>query len=514
MSFTDDRNNAETRTSVPTVAVAAAPNREATGSPTIAGSPQVRETLKADTANIADEDGLDDVSYSYQWLAAGSNIDGATGSSFTLTASQQGQTIQVRVGFTDDAGNRETLTSQATDAVAAKPIPLTASFSGVPGSHSGSGEFTFDLSFSENVKAVYERIRDKAFDIDDGDITKAQRKQQGSNQTWTITVEPDGNGAISITLPETTGCDADGAICTGGGKKLSGTVELTVNGPEQQSQEQPNNPATGLPTITGNPQVDQTLTADTSAIADEDGLDNVSYSYQWLADDGEIQGAISSTYELSDYDVGKTIRVRVSLTDDAGNQESLTSEATAAVTPRPNSPATGAPTISGTAQTGQTLTADTSGITDEDGLTSVSYSYQWIRSDGSTNTDIDSTTASTYAVSDDDVGQTIRVRVNFTDDRDNEETLTSAATDTVAAHPNSPATGVPTISGTVQAGKTLSADVSGNQRRRRAVQRFLQPPVARRRRRDTGSHRLDLRTDRRRGGEGHQGQGDLHRQRR
>ena len=253
VSFTDDRNNAETRTSVPTVAVAVAPNREATGSPTIAGSPQVRETLKADTANIADEDGLDDVSYSYQWLAAGSNIDGATGSSFTLTASQQGQTIQVRVGFTDDAGNRETLTSQATDAVAAKPIPLTASFSGVPGSHSGSGEFTFDLSFSENVKAGYERIRDKAFDIDDGDITKAQRKQQGSNQTWTITVEPDGNGAISITLPETTGCDADGAICTGAGKKLSGTVELTVNGPEQQSQEQPNNPATGLPTITGNP---------------------------------------------------------------------------------------------------------------------------------------------------------------------------------------------------------------------------------------------------------------------
>ena len=241
VSFTDDRNNAETRTSVPTVAVAAAPNREATGSPTIAGSPQVRETLKADTANIADEDGLDDVSYSYQWLAAGSNIDGATGSSFTLTASQQGQTIQVRVGFTDDAGNRETLTSQATDAVAAKPIPLTASFSGVPGSHSGSGEFTFDLSFSENVKAGYERIRDKAFDIDDGDITKAQRKQQGSNQTWTITVEPDGNGAISITLPETTGCDADGAICTGAGKKLSGRVELTINGPEAEPRtaEQP-----------------------------------------------------------------------------------------------------------------------------------------------------------------------------------------------------------------------------------------------------------------------------------
>ena len=49
--------------------------------------------------------------------------------------------------------------------------------------------------------------------------------------------------------------------------------------------------ATGLPTITGTAQVGETLTADTSAIADADGLTNVSYSYQWMADDTNIQGA-------------------------------------------------------------------------------------------------------------------------------------------------------------------------------------------------------------------------------
>ena len=43
-------------------------------------------------------------------------------------------------------------------------------------------------------------------------------------------------------------------------------------------------------------------------------------------------------------------------------------------------PATGKPTISGTAQVGQTLTANTSGISDEDGLTNVTYSYQWLSS--------------------------------------------------------------------------------------------------------------------------------------
>ena len=40
------------------------------------------------------------------------------------------------------------------------------------------------------------------------------------------------------------------------------------------------------------------LTADTSGIADVDGLTNATYSYQWLGDDTDIAGATSSTYTL------------------------------------------------------------------------------------------------------------------------------------------------------------------------------------------------------------------------
>ena len=72
----------------------------------------------------------------------------------------------------------------------------------------------------------------------------------------------------------------------------------------------------------------------------------------------------------------------MSFTDDARrapNAETLTSAATAAVAAAANTPATGAPTITGTAQVGQTLTAVTTAIMDADGLTSVSYTYQWIR---------------------------------------------------------------------------------------------------------------------------------------
>ena len=55
----------------------------------------------------------------------------------------------------------------------------------------------------------------------------------------------------------------------------------------------------------------------------------------------------------------------MSFTDD---QETLTSTATHGVAGLPNSPATGAPTISGTAQVGETRTAEITGIADADGL--------------------------------------------------------------------------------------------------------------------------------------------------
>ena len=313
VTFTDDRGNAETLTSEATRAVAAAPNRDATGKPTIGGTPQVDQTLTADTSPIDDQDGLTNVSYGYQWLAGGSDIDGATGSSYELTSSEQGQTIKVRVTFTDDRDNAETLTSEATVAVVAAP----------------------------------------------------------------------------------------------------------------------NRDATGAPTISGTPQVDQTLTADTSSIADEDGLTNVSYEYQWIAEESDIEGATGSSYTLSSSEQGQTIQVRVTFTDDRDNAETLTSAATGVVAAKPNSPATGLPTISGIPQVDETLTADTSGISDDDGLTNVSYSYQWTAG----GSDISGATGSSYTLKDMQKGQTIQVRVSFRDDADNDETLTSDATAAVAAKP-------------------------------------------------------------------------------
>ena len=114
--------------------------------------------------------------------------------------------------------------------------------------------------------------------------------------------------------------------------------------------------------------------------------------------------------------------------------------ATDEVEARPNSPATGAPGISGTALVGETFTADTSGIADEDGMDSASFSYQWISNYAGTDSEIDGATGSTYTVATDDVGKTVRVRVSFTDDRGHRESLTSAATASVAGLPPPPLT--------------------------------------------------------------------------
>ena len=72
-----------------------------------------------------------------------------------------------------------------------------------------------------------------AFTVSGGEVLKAQRLDKPSNIRWLITVEPDSNGDVTVVLPVTTGCDADGAVCTGDGRKLSTRLEFNVSGPGQ-----------------------------------------------------------------------------------------------------------------------------------------------------------------------------------------------------------------------------------------------------------------------------------------
>ena len=136
-----------------------------------------------------------------------------------------------------------------------------------------------------------------------------------------------------------------------------------------------NNVATGEPAITGTAQAGQELTADASPIMDADGLPSI-FTYQWVRVDADgtsnpvdITDANAATYTLTNDDVGKRIKVKVSFTDELGSVEMRTSAATATVTAAAT--ANTAPTAANkTVTTGEdrayAFTADDFGFDDAD----------------------------------------------------------------------------------------------------------------------------------------------------
>ena len=165
----------------------------------------------------------------------------------------------------------------------------------------------------------------------------------GTELTFTLTVTGRGSGGGNGIAPATD----------------TATVTVTAA---------PNTPATGQPAIEGTAQVGEVLTATIGTIADAtDGLPTgtfpTGYTFAWVrVDAANTETAIgtSSSYTPVAADVGATIRVTVSFTDAAGNSETLTSDATAAVMARD----TTAPTV-----TSITRQSPTSSPTREDSLT-------------------------------------------------------------------------------------------------------------------------------------------------
>ena len=223
-------------------------NSPATGGPGITGTVQAGETLTATTDGMEDEDGLTGAVFAYQWVRSDTDIEGAASSTYTVTGADEGKPIQVRVTFTDDAGNAESLTSYAK--LSAPPLiipdeeppqesaetPLTAAIHDAPESHDGQEDFTFELRFSEEPKEGFSDVtlRDHAFTVTRGEVVGARRLDGDSatpNTRWEISVSPDSNANVTVELPATEDCEAQGAICTDDGRALSSPLEFTVKGP-------------------------------------------------------------------------------------------------------------------------------------------------------------------------------------------------------------------------------------------------------------------------------------------
>ena len=193
------------------------------------------------------------------------------------------------------------------------------------------------------------------------------------------------------------------------------------------------------------PRINNSLLVNTYSLQDADGLPAyLPKTYRWFRVDPEtlaeeeVLDHISESHLYHSYvptkaDFGKSLKVQVSFYDIDGNLETLTSPLTVPVLQGHRYAATGSPAITGTVQVGQTLSADTSGISDRNGIDYSALTYQWIANSGTEDTDIRDATGSTYTLVATDEGKTIKVRVSFTDESLYEESRTSAATVAVAA---------------------------------------------------------------------------------
>ena len=257
-----------------------------------------------------------------------------TAASGTL-AFDAGETSKtVSVATTEDSDDEEdetftlTLSSPANatlgDAAATGTIedddaaaPLTATFADMPSTHAGD-PFTFGLAFSEEFDLSYKTLRDDAFDVTGGSVAGASRREQGSNRRWTITVEPaSASHAVTVTLPATTDCNADGAICTGDGRPLSNSPSATVEG---EVEAVPAVSVTGASAAEGDPVA---FTVSLSAASDEQVT--VDYATSGgTATAGDDFTAVSGTLAFGANETSKTVSVATTDDSDAEEDETFT----------------------------------------------------------------------------------------------------------------------------------------------------------------------------------------------
>ena len=421
----------------------------ATGAPTITGTAQVGQTLTAVTTGIMDADGLTSPTYTYQWIRVDgtdeADIASANSSTYILGDADLGTTLKVRVTFDDDLGHTETLTSAATatvGAVATGPptvtdvavtstpasgttyylagevIEFTVTFS-APVTVTATPKFAFRLGAATR-QAAYARGSDSVALVFARTVQAGEVDRNGIS--WNALALALDGGTITQTGATTAARLTHAAQASLEGHRVDAAPPMQVSASVQglslvlvydEPLDPASMPATGAYTVTA------TVGATTTTPA----VSEVSIYGIWVTLTLDAAPAAGATVTLA-YAPPASNPVQ----DEAGNDAPAFSgqKVNGAAA---NTLATGAPTITGTAQVGQTLTAGTTAIMDADGLTSVSYTYQWIRvATDNTETNIASATASTYTLVAADQGTTVKVTVSFTDDANNPETRTSAAT--------------------------------------------------------------------------------------
>ncbi len=320
-----------------TMTVAVTAVNDAASKPTITGPAVVGRLLTALTASIADNDGLSATpSFTYQWVRVDgsdeTDISGATAGAYTLAAADEGKKVKVKVSFTDNDGTLETPTSDAYPSSGAVAMSVV-----------NAAPTAADKTVTTNEDTAYTfSVADFNFDdTDTGDTLSSVR----------ITTLPSAGvlalGGTPVTANQVIAShylDAIGdkliftPVANANGDSYASFTFMVSDGKDESTSASAmnfdvtavNDAATGAPTIFGGHWVGRSVTALTSGIADIDGLPGT-LTYQWVRVDGpdetDIAGETSRAYTLAAADEDKTVKVKVSFTDNDGTVETLTSEA-------------------------------------------------------------------------------------------------------------------------------------------------------------------------------------------
>ena len=261
--------------------------------------PQIKLTPQEDVETLSFKgvwSGLDISGYTYQWLADDVNIAGATDATYTPVSGDVGKTLKVKVTSTNATGST-TATSDGIVVLAGLPSNT------VSPAITGTAQVGETLTVSDGTWTGT-------------NITYSYRWFVGGNEVQGETANtfvPDVSDHGLTVYAEVT------ATTTGG----SVTADAAATGPVIHAS--PSNDT--IPSITGTAQVGETLTGNIGSWSGEE----ITYTYQWLADDVNIAGATETTYVLTETEETKQISFRVTATNEGGSSYRTSAKTSAVI---------------------------------------------------------------------------------------------------------------------------------------------------------------------------------------
>ena len=404
--------------------------------PSVTGTAQTGQTLSVSNGSWSNRA----VSYVYQWKRAttsgGSYVDisGATSSTYVVLAGDVGYFIMGTLAAVNTGGTSTYSPSISTSQVIdVAPVLVNAP------SVTGTAQTSQTLSVSNGdwgnraTSFLYQWKRTSTPDGSYVDISAA------TSSTYVVAAQDVGYFIKAVVI----GVNSGGAAVSPG---LSSATAVVIDVAPTNS---------GLPLVTGIAQTGQTLSVSTGSWNNR----ALTYVYQWKRSNSasgsyiDIASATSATYVVVAGDVGYFIKGTVAAVNTGGTSVYALSIASTQVIDIP--PVySGPPSITGTAQTGQTLSVSTGSWSNR----AISHTYQWKRATavGGTYSDISGATSATYVVSHENVGSYIKVAVTGVNSGGAAEAAAWSAATAIVIDIAPVSSSSPSITGTAQTGRTLS----------------------------------------------------------